>query len=134
LPAAAEVKLAQPCREVIAFLGDGSFLFVAQALWTIAHYGIGVKIIICNNRTYMAVKRSVNRLKRNSLTSRKYVGTDLDQPAVDYMALCAGFRVPAQRPVNPGELGEKMHELLSRAGPGVLEVVLDPADTANCLD
>jgi benzoylformate decarboxylase len=134
LPAAAGVKLAQPGREVIAFLGDGSFLFVPQALWTIAHYRIGVKIIICNNQGYMAVKGSVGQLKGNSFTTGKYLGADLVGPAVDYTALSNAFGVPAWRAGTPAEVREKMQRFLAEAGPALLEVVLDPADMEKRLD
>lgn len=128
LPGAMGVKLAKPEREVIAFLGDGSFLFTPQSLWTAAHYGIDVKVIICNNKAYMAVKGSLISFKGRAAAGGRFVGTDFSEPAIDYAALCKGFGVPAWKAASPAELPEKIHRLLSHRGIAVLEVVLDPKD------
>ncbi|MEM3571609.1 MAG: thiamine pyrophosphate-dependent enzyme [Candidatus Bathyarchaeia archaeon] len=48
-PAALGVKLANPKSPVIALIGNGSFLFSLQALWTASKYNIPVIAIIFNN-------------------------------------------------------------------------------------
>ncbi len=126
--AAMGIKLACPERQVIAFLGDGSFLFSPQALWTAAHYNIAVKTVICNNMAYMAVKGSLLQLRGQAATSLRFVGVDLTEPAIDYPSLCQGFGVPAWKVSNPGELPDTIRQFLAHEGPAVLEVVLDPGD------
>lgn len=128
LPAAMGVKLAYPEREVIAFLGDGSFLFSPQALWTAAHYGISIKIVICNNRAYMAVKGSLKQHNGRAAASGKFVGVDLTKPEINYSSLCQGFGISAWKATSSIELTEKMNQFLSHKGPAVLEVILDPSD------
>ncbi len=128
LPAALGVKLANPEREVIAFLGDGSFMFSPQALWTAAHYGIGVKAVICNNRAYMAVKGSLKQYNGPAAAGGKFVGVDLTKPEINYPALCQGFGVPVWRATVPAELSDAVNQFLSYEGPAVLETALDPSD------
>lgn len=134
VPAAMGVKLANPEREVIAFVGDGSFLFSPQALWTAAHYEIGIKVIICNNSAYMAVKGGLLQFKGHAATSGKYIGCDFTEPELNYTSLCQGFGVPVWRAILPTELPEKIHQLLSHKGTGVLEVVIDPRDMEKQLE
>lgn len=128
LGAALGIKLAFPGREVIAFLGDGSFLFSPQALWTAAHYGIGVKVVICNNMAYMAVKSALRQCNGQAAARGRFLGVDLTDPEIDYPSLCRGFGVPAKRVASPAGLADGIRQLLSQEGPAVLEVVVDPGD------
>ena len=52
LPAAIGVRMAQPERPVVAIVGDGSAMYGIQALWSAAHYGIGVLIVVMANGRY----------------------------------------------------------------------------------
>lgn len=128
LGAALGIKLAFSGREVIAFLGDGSFLFSPQALWTAAHYGIGVKVVICNNMAYMAVKSALCQCNEQAAARGRFLGVDLTDPEIDYLSLCRGFGVPADRVTSPSGLTEGVRQLLSHEGPAVLEVVVDQGD------
>lgn len=52
IPASVGVKLAQPNRPVVAFVGDGASLYSIQGLWSAAHYGVGVLYVILRNGGY----------------------------------------------------------------------------------
>lgn len=52
LPAAIGVRMARPDRPVVAVLGDGSTLYAVQALWSAAHYGVGLLVIVLANGRY----------------------------------------------------------------------------------
>ncbi len=52
LPEAIGLRLADPTRPVVAVLGDGSALYGIQALWSAAHYGVGVLFIVLANARY----------------------------------------------------------------------------------
>ncbi|MDO5499009.1 MAG: thiamine pyrophosphate-binding protein [Propionibacteriaceae bacterium] len=52
VPASVGVKLAQPDRPVVAFVGDGASLYSIQGLWSAAHYGVGVLYVILRNGGY----------------------------------------------------------------------------------
>ncbi|PSR09413.1 MAG: acetolactate synthase, large subunit, biosynthetic type, partial [Bacteroidetes bacterium] len=49
LPAAFGAKLAQPEREVVAFIGDGGFQMTIQELGMCAQWNVGVKIVLLDN-------------------------------------------------------------------------------------
>jgi benzoylformate decarboxylase len=44
--------MAVPGRPVIALLGDGSSSYSMQALWSAAHYGVGVVFVVMGNGGY----------------------------------------------------------------------------------
>ena len=56
IPGAVGAKLAHPDRTVVGFGGDGGAMFTYPALWTAAHYRIGAKFVVCNNRSYRMLK------------------------------------------------------------------------------
>ena len=58
-PGAIGAKLAHPDKTVIGFSGDGGCMYTLQALWTAAHYKIGAKFVVCNNRSYELLKLQV---------------------------------------------------------------------------
>ncbi|MHC5908349.1 thiamine pyrophosphate-dependent enzyme, partial [Streptomyces sp. S6] len=61
LPAAVGVRRALPERPVIAVLGDGSSLYSVQALWSAAHYGVGVLFVVLANGRYAIMDRLSER-------------------------------------------------------------------------
>ncbi|MEV2225888.1 thiamine pyrophosphate-binding protein [Nocardia vinacea] len=52
LTGAIGLRFALPDRPVVAVLGDGSAMYTIQALWTAAHYDIGVLLIVMANGRY----------------------------------------------------------------------------------
>jgi benzoylformate decarboxylase len=57
LPAAIGVRMAAPHRPVVAVVGDGSSLYGIQALWSAAHYGVGVLFVVLANGGYAIMDR-----------------------------------------------------------------------------
>src|SRR5690606_29824950 len=49
LPAAIGVRMAAPTRPVVAVVGGASSLYGTQALWSAAHYGVGVLFVVLAN-------------------------------------------------------------------------------------
>jgi len=46
------LRMGGPDRPVVAVLGDGSTLYAVQALWSAAHYGVGVLFVVMANGRY----------------------------------------------------------------------------------
>ena len=61
LAGAAGVKMAEPDRPVVAVVGDGSSLYGIQALWSAAHYRLGVLYVILSNGGYAIMDRLADR-------------------------------------------------------------------------
>ena len=52
LASAIGLRMAVPERPVLALLGDGSSTYSIQALWSAAHYGVGVVFVVIGNGSY----------------------------------------------------------------------------------
>lgn len=80
---------------------DGDFLFTSQALWTAAHHGIPLLVIMNNNRSYLNSENhagSVARERMRGLDNR-WIGTTIEEPFVDFAGLARSLGVYAEGPV-----------------------------------
>jgi benzoylformate decarboxylase len=126
VPAAMGIKLATPGRPVVAVVGDGSFMYYPQALWTGVKYGIPVVTIVCNNRSYLNDKMHLVHRKGPAHERGDYRTVDITDPDLDYVK-CAeavgAYRVRVER---PADLGPALRAALAGERPAVLDVVIDP--------
>ncbi|GAB3902269.1 benzoylformate decarboxylase [Kibdelosporangium lantanae] len=94
LPAAVGAAIAQPERQVIAILGDGSAMYGVQALHTAARTTPNLKVIILDNRGYVAVDNHAHRLGAGIIPGTRLGGIDFPALAraqgCDSMALTSG--------------------------------------------
>jgi acetolactate synthase-1/2/3 large subunit len=61
LPTAVGAAIACPQRKVIALQADGSGMYTAQALWTMARESLDVVVVVCANRAYRILQLEVAR-------------------------------------------------------------------------
>jgi benzoylformate decarboxylase len=127
LPAAIGVKLAQPGRPVVALIGDGSALYTLQALWTAAHDRIAVVFVILNNSSYRILKQRTNALKGHAAQTDRYVGMDLEDPAVDFVGLARSLGVAASRARTIDEVLARLRDGLASEEPVLIDVAIDRA-------
>lgn len=105
------ISLALPQRPVVALVGDGSAMYSIQALWTAAHCKRPITYVIANNRSYRILKE---RLKAFRGTDR-FVGMDLREPDIDFVALATSMGVRAARIEHPDQFEPALREA-SRSG------------------
>jgi benzoylformate decarboxylase len=125
LPAAIGVKLAKPDRPVVGIIGDGSTLYVNQALWTAAHYRLPVVWVICNNAQYMILKRRLHAYGGAAAKAETYVGLDMMDPEVDFLALARAMGVHGVRADTADTVSKALREALSRNGPTLIDVPIE---------
>ncbi len=124
--AALGIALAQPGREVVAVVGDGTALMAIHGLWTAAEQRLPVKLVVCDNASYRVLRVNANRLFGDETGGLPLPGLDFDRPRLDFVQLAEGFGVPASRVEDPAALGSALRELFSLPGPALLDVVVDP--------
>jgi benzoylformate decarboxylase len=112
------ISLALRDRPVVAIVGDGSAMYSVQALWTAAHLKLPITYVIPNNRGYRILKE---RLKSMRGTER-FIGMDLREPEIDFVALAQSMGVPARRIVDPAEVGPAVRASMQGGGPSLLDV------------
>ncbi len=125
LPAALGVKLALGDRPVVALVGDGSALYAIQGLWTAAHYGLAVVFVICNNGGYRILKQRTHALQSFSARDDRYIGMDLEEPAVDFVGLARSLGVPGERVGKIQDVKQVLAGALARGGPYLIDVLMD---------
>jgi benzoylformate decarboxylase len=127
LPAAIGVKLALPERPVVALTGDGSAMYTCQALWTAAHDNVAVAFVILNNRSYRILKQRLHALRGHAAQRDLYVGMELTDPPIDFVALARSMGVPAERARTVAEGTDLLGQALASGGPMLIEIELDSA-------
>ena len=125
LPAAIGVKLALPDRPVVALIGDGSAMYTCQALWTAAHDRIAVVFVILNNSSYRILKQRLNNMRGLAEQADMYVGMELNNPAVDFVALARSLGIAADRAKTVHEATDLLKQGLASGAPMLIDVVLD---------
>ncbi|WP_242619313.1 thiamine pyrophosphate-dependent enzyme, partial [Actinomadura fibrosa] len=133
IPGAVGAKLAHPDRTVVGCTGDGGAMFTFQALWTAAHHGIGVKLIVCHNAGYRLLKENLVEY-REALGDPEPAGEfpwffDVGEPRIDFAALAESLGVPAARITEPAEIEPVLRTMLGQDGPFLVEVWLERAVT-----
>jgi benzoylformate decarboxylase len=125
LAGAAGVRMALPDRPVVTVVGDGSSLYGIQALWSAAHYRLGVLYVILSNGGYAIMDRLAERQ-----------GASGPWPAfgeLDVAAIARGFGCPAQTVATHDELTAALDEVVPtlqmREEPLVLDATIAPTET-----
>src|SRR5437773_11608316 len=62
LPIAVGAALARPDRRILCLTADGSAMYTAQALWTMARESLKVTTVVFANRAYAVLKREFSYL------------------------------------------------------------------------
>lgn len=115
LPAAFGAKMAQPHRQVVAFIGDGGFQMTIQELGMCSQWKAGVKIVLLDNN-FLGMVRQWQEL----FFECRYSAVELVNP--DFVKIAEGFGVKGRRIDKPEELKEAVAEMLAYEGPYLLHV------------
>ena len=124
LGGATGVRMAQPERPVVAVVGDGSSIYGIQALWSAAHYRVGVLFVVLSNGGYAIMDRLA---ERHGLEA-PWPGFDVDVAALARAFGCAGRRITSHDEL-VRELDEIVPSLAAREEPVLLDVVIAPTET-----
>jgi benzoylformate decarboxylase len=118
VPNAIGAKIAQPRRQVVALVGDGSFQFGVQALWTAVRYEIPVAIVIWNNGSYQANRKFMHQYNRRAAATGRYPGVSIDSPRIDHVSISKGYGVEGERVDDPAKLAAALERCFKAADSG----------------
>lgn len=84
---------------------DGDLLYTPSALWTLAHESLPLLVVVVNNRQYRNTVEHAVRMAdcRGRDPERRYVGSSLADPPVDYAAMARSYGVWATGPVSAAD-------------------------------
>ena len=118
VPNAIGAKIAQPQRQVVALVGDGSFQFGVQALWTAVRYEVPIAVVIWNNGAYQANRKFLHQYGGRAAATGRYPGCSLDHPQIDHAAICKAYGVEAERVEDPAKLTAALERCFTTAAGG----------------
>ena len=112
--------LADPDRVVVSVVGDGTFLYYPQILYSAVVTKARVLFLIVNNRAYHVLKTGLKAMG-SPLGGTHLPSLDLDGPA-DLVQMSQSFGVPAERVDTLDDLGAAIRRGLDAQGPYLLDV------------
>ncbi len=119
LSAALGVQLAQPERQVVCVLGEGSAQYAITAFWTAAAYGVPVKFLVLRNNEYSILKWFASLENVTGAPA-------LDLPALDVAATAQSYGVPSRSVSAGDELSDALAEAFAQDGPALVQVDVAP--------
>ena len=124
IPMATGAAIACPGRKVVNLEADGSGMYTVQGLWTQAREKLDVVTIVFANRTYAILHGEMRNVGVNAIGENARRMLDLDQPALDWVALANGMGVEAARADTCECFEALLDSALSRPGPFLIEAVI----------
>jgi benzoylformate decarboxylase len=119
LPASLGVQLAEPQRQVVCVLGEGSAQYAITAFWTAAAYAIPVKFLVLRNHEYSILKWFA--------TLENVTGAPaLELPRLDVAATADSYGVASTTVDGREELHEALAQALAQDGPRLVQVDVAP--------
>ena len=124
VPGAIAAKLAAPDRQVVAIVGDGSFLQTCQELAMAAQYDIPAVFLVLNNFGWECIKN----LQATQFGPDRVIATNFRKrdgtPFSAHIANVAeGFGCHAERIENPAEVGPALKRAFASGRPAVVEAL-----------
>jgi len=122
MPAACGVSLGHGDAPVLCVVGDGSAMYSPQALWTAAAQRLPVVFAVVNNRQYKILKGYLRGMGGAAARTGRFIGMDLDDPPVDFLALARSMAVDATALDHAGDVGDAVKASLASGRPHVIEL------------
>ncbi|WP_311173608.1 thiamine pyrophosphate-binding protein [Halobellus ordinarius] len=111
-------------RPVVGFIGDGSYLYYPQAVYSAARYGVDVTIVIPNNRNYRILKDGMIDICGGTDADYDFVGMDIEPP-VDIVENARSHGVSAERVTARENLESTLNKAFRVNGPSVVDVQVE---------
>jgi acetolactate synthase-1/2/3 large subunit len=124
LPASIGVQVAHPDALVIDIAGEASVQMTMQEMSTAMQYDLPVKIFILNNQ-YMGMVRQWQQLLHGGRYSHSYSAA-----LPDFVKMAEAFGCVGLRAEKPGELDDKIREMIDVRRPVLFDCRVDPKE--NC--
>lgn len=120
--ALAETECEEP-RDVVGYVGDGSYLYYPHTLYTAARYDLDLTVVIPDNRNYRILKDNTNAIFGGSDEDHTFIGMDFEPP-VDIVTNAESHGARGHLVETPEDIESTFEEALSTSGPDVLDVLV----------
>jgi benzoylformate decarboxylase len=127
LPAAVGAALAESMRDaprsVVGYVGDGSYLYYPNSMYTAARHDLDLTVVVPDNRNYRILKNNTVDLLGGTHDDYEFVGMDFE-PHVDIPKNAESHGARGRLVETPDEIPEALQEALDSPGPDVLDVMI----------
>ncbi|MCT9097270.1 thiamine pyrophosphate-binding protein [Haloarchaeobius sp. HME9146] len=128
LPAAVGAALAErdsdDPRTVYGFVGDGSYLYYPNSLYTAARYDLDLTVVVPDNRNYRILKDNTVSMFGGEESDYEFVGMDFDPP-VDIPKNAESHGASGYLVESVSELDDTLAEAAAESGPSVVDVLIE---------
>jgi acetolactate synthase-1/2/3 large subunit len=114
LPAAIGAKIAEPSKDVVAIVGDGSMLMVGEELAVATELNMNLNVVIMNDKGY----GSIRDYQRKSFGGR-LIAVDYESP--DFVSLAKAYHANGFIAEEKGEVKELLKESIEKGGVNVID-------------
>jgi benzoylformate decarboxylase len=128
----AALALKDSDRLTVGVIGDGDYLMGVNALWTAAHFGIPMMIVVADNRSYFNDEMHQERVAqmRSRPAQNRWIGQRIDDPRVDLVAMARAQGFDSEVPVSTSEALAKAlkrgAEVVAKGGRYFIDSVVQP--------
>ena len=120
------IKMAEPQRDVIVMIGDGSYMMANSELATAAMMGIKITLIITDNRGFGCINRlqmGTGGEQFNNLLDKSY---HVNPSHIDFSAHAGAMGAQAKHVRNISELETALQDARKAKGPVAIVIDTDP--------
>ena len=110
-------------RDVLCFVGDGSYLYYPQTLYSAARHGVDLTVVVSDNRNYRILKDNTLAIMGGEEADYDFAGMDFEPP-VDIPKNAESHGARGQLIESPEEIEDALAAALGRGGPDVLDVLV----------
>ena len=100
-------------------------MYTCQALWTAAHERIAAVFVILNNSSYRILKQRLVAQCGFAAQVDRFVGMELNDPAIDYVGLARSMGVAAERATTVRDATDLISKGLKSDAPLLIDVPVD---------
>jgi len=126
LAGAMAIKLAQPDRDVICFVGDGSYMMANSELATAAMRRVPFIAVLTDNRGFGCINR-LQHATGGAAFNNLYKDAAVEaQPEIDFVAHAASMGAHAEKATDIADLEARIAAARGRDVPSVIVIDTDP--------
>jgi benzoylformate decarboxylase len=127
LPATVGAAIAEEAtgdpRDVVGYIGDGSYLYYPNTMYTAAAMDLDLTVIVPDNRNYRILKDNTVEMMGGTEDDYEFVGMDFE-PHVDIPANAESHGCRGTLVETPQGMAGALEEALHADGPDVVDVLV----------
>jgi 3D-(3,5/4)-trihydroxycyclohexane-1,2-dione acylhydrolase (decyclizing) len=125
------VKLAEPNRDVVVMVGDGSYLMMNSELATSVMMGVKLTVVVLDNRGFGCINRLQQATGSPGFNNLLADASHEVLPDIDFAAHAASLGAAAEKVSNLGELKAALARARAASRTSVIVIETDPLRTTE---